>query len=424
MKEQATLTKTTSTTRGKKYSRYVVSFKDEGGSRKRKTFSDKGAAESFKRQAEKDMARLEARRKLLTKRIGEDAKKLSADHLRDAVKALAILEGRASLAEAARFLVNDIERRAKDIWTVAAAVDRYLADSEAHNLRPGSIQELKVRLNRFARTFGKRRVDEVTRQGFADWLESLRRPDGKILSVRSRTHYRHAVGGLFNFCIEHEQLSINPAAKLTNRKRNRQSKRTVDYTCEIFTPDEARRLLNAAVEHLPDMIAPLALGLFAGIRTAEIRRLEWQRHVDLSKGLVKITADIAKKRACRNVDISQNLTQWLALAPDRTGRVASQSNSTWTRRLKTLIQKAGLDSWPHNGMRHSFGSYHLEHFQDAKRTALQMGHVDGGGLLFDHYRQLTSREDAAKYWTITPEQSGAVLQFHGVPAGCVEAAGM
>jgi integrase len=35
-----------------------------------------------------------------------------------------------------------------------------------------------------------------------------------------------------------------------------------------------------------------------------------------------------------------------------------------------------LAKWPLNGFRHSYASYHLAHFKDAARLALEMGHTD------------------------------------------------
>jgi integrase len=66
--------------------------------------------------------------------------------------------------------------------------------------------------------------------------------------------------------------------------------------------------------------------------------------------------------------------------------------------------QAGLSKWPSNALRHSFGSYHLEHFKNAARTALEMGHRNQD-LLFAAYRELVSPETAKQYWSILPAES-------------------
>jgi integrase len=52
-------------------------------------------------------------------------------------------------------------------------------------------------------------------------------------------------------------------------------------------------------------------------------------------------------------------------------------------------------------LRHSFASYHLAHFQDAAKLALELGHTKQE-LLFQHYQELVTPEVAAKYWDIRP----------------------
>jgi integrase len=63
--------------------------------------------------------------------------------------------------------------------------------------------------------------------------------------------------------------------------------------------------------------------------------------------------------------------------------------------------KIKLKPFPSNGLRHSFASYHLAHFRDAARLAIELGHADQE-LLFRHYRELVKPEVAAKYWAIRP----------------------
>ena len=46
-------------------------------------------------------------------------------------------------------------------------------------------------------------------------------------------------------------------------------------------------------------------------------------------------------------------------------------------------------------------SYHLAEFQSAGKTALEAGHTEQ--ILFNHYRELVTKEDAAAFWSIVPE---------------------
>lgn len=405
----AKLTTTTSTTRGRKYKRYVVTYSDEHGSRKRKTFSDKTDAEKFKARADKDIKTRQEREKVVRRKIGQDADKLTSDKLRDAIDALAILNGRGSLLEAAKLYVSEWRRQQKDVPVIDTLTKRYLDSSKGAGLRPSTIHELQTRLRKFAQSFGQQRADEITATDIQKWLDGMKTDSGASLSANSKKHYRYALSGMFNFAIDRDLLSENPAARKTRSRRGTDT-RYDDYTCQILSLNQTRRLLAAARDTVPNMLIPVTLGLFAGLRTAEIRRLSWD-NIDMARGIIKITAAIAKKRSVRNVTIPANLLKWLMLEGDRTGPVAPQTEGAWRYHHDKLKTEAALQDWPHNALRHSFGSYHVEATGDPGKTAWEMGHRDAGDLLFEHYRQLTTKEDAAEYWKITPENVDSITNF-------------
>ena len=66
---------------------------------------------------------------------------------------------------------------------------------------------------------------------------------------------------------------------------------------------------------------------------------------------------------------------------------------SYSRRKFERIRRKIKIHWEPNCMRHSFGSYHLAIFDNAGKTALQMGHRDIG-TLFEYYRRAVRREDA------------------------------
>jgi phosphoribosyl 1,2-cyclic phosphodiesterase len=61
-----------------------------------------------------------------------------------------------------------------------------------------------------------------------------------------------------------------------------------------------------------------------------------------------------------------------------------------------------LAQWPQDILRHTYGSYHLEKRHDATETAHQMGHKGNPRMLFNHYRDLVTPEDAVAFWEIMP----------------------
>jgi hypothetical protein len=103
------------------------------------------------------------------------------------------------------------------------------------------------------------------------------------------------------------------------------------------------------------------------------------------------------------------LAAWLKeLYPDGAAAIMVRQEN-FRKRFDAVRQKAGFSvngskgmPWPHNALRHSFGSYHLAHFKNAAMTALEMGHV-GTGVLFRHYRARVSDLQAAAWWQLMPE---------------------
>ncbi len=163
---------------------------------------------------------------------------------------------------------------------------------------------------------------------------------------------------------------------------------------EILTVLLTAHLLESAA---PEMVPFWSIGVFAGLRRAEIERLGWDQ-IDFDSSLIEVKARHSKTATRRLVTIQPNLRTWLA--PHRTSNgIVCPSN------LRKLMdedrERAGLrQDWPHNALRHSFGSYHLAHFNDAAALALQMG--NSPEIIFKHYRQLVKPKDAERFWKLVP----------------------
>ena len=122
----------------------------------------------------------------------------------------------------------------------------------------------------------------------------------------------------------------------------------------IYTPAEMARLLAHAPE---DTLPFLAIGAFAGLRHAEILRLDWSE-VDLAGGLIEVKATKAKTASRRLVPIAANLQQWLAPRHQELGRVVPVDQMS--ERLAGLAKRPGVDlTWKRNALRHSFISYRV-----------------------------------------------------------------
>ena len=121
----------------------------------------------------------------------------------------------------------------------------------------------------------------------------------------------------------------------------------------------------------------------------------------INRKFIEVKADKAKTKRRRLITIEPNLLAWLTPHAKKSGKVLPPN-----ARNKTEVarKKAGLEKWPENGLRHSYASYHLAHFKDANRLALELGHGTTQ-MLFAHYRELARPEDAKRYWKIVPVQN-------------------
>ena len=162
----------------------------------------------------------------------------------------------------------------------------------------------------------------------------------------------------------------------------------------IYSSDEAQRILNAAGRHLATPF--IAIGCFAGLRSEEIKRLDW-RNVNFERGFIEVRAATCKTKARRLVPISDNLRAWLKPFAMPSGPVVIHHNIH--EAVKKIAERAGLE-WKKNAMRHSYVSYRLAQTGDPARTAFEAGHDQT--VLFRFYRELVTPALAEQWFAIMP----------------------
>jgi integrase len=290
----------------------------------------------------------------------------------------------------------------KRTCTAAELVEELLKIKEADGASARYLSDLRSRLTQFSDAFDGKPVAEITSLQIDEWLRSLSDKDtGKRLSPVTRNNFRRVLIVAFNFAKERGYCVANPVEKTARAK-------VIETVIGILTVDQTARLLeNAALELLPYV----AIGAFAGLRRAELERLDW-REVDLQSGLIEVTASKAKSARRRFVRIQPNLAKWLQPHTRLSGNVAP---SGYRELLDTAREAAGITQWPQNALRHSFASYHLAKFKDAPALALELGHTSTH-LVFNHYRELVRPKQAERYWKIAPAVGGKkVVQFTASP---------
>lgn len=276
--------------------------------------------------------------------------------------------------------------------TVKELIAEFTKAKEADKARELYVKDLKNRLARFEIDFADKKVAEVRTQEIDDWLRGL------DLAPQTRNNFRTVLRTAFRFAVSRNYAPDNPVERTAKVKVARPLP-------AVFTPKQMQVLLEKAPR---DLIAWLAIGGFAGLRSVEIERLDWS-DVDLAERLIRISPEKSKTGKRRVVTMTDNLAAWLAPLAQKAGPV-SDKDTVRDSRAKT-IKTAGLTGWTANGLRHSYASYHLAHQQDAPKTAFQLGHTSPK-MLYAHYNGVVTPKDAAQWWQIAPPADyGNVVAF-------------
>ncbi|MGK0190168.1 MAG: integrase/recombinase XerD, partial [Verrucomicrobiales bacterium] len=129
---------------------------------------------------------------------------------------------------------------------------------------------------------------------------------------------------------------------------------------EILSPTQSKRLLDTCAELDAELVPFFAIGLFAGIRPDELKRLTWL-DVEFSENHIRIVAANSKTRTRRFVDLESNLIEWLLPFRKAEGKVAPERN--FRKRFDTVRKEAELfDCWQSDILRHSYCSHWLAAF--------------------------------------------------------------
>lgn len=403
--------------RGQQYPEHTLTY-IEAGKRVRRVFSDLADAKNAAELALTKLGNGQTQILALTNTDRENYV-LAMDELRHLnVPLLAVareyraahelLGGRTTINEAVRYFVAN---GAPDIQVkgVSEVFKEMLEAKKADGASDVYQTDLELRLKRFVDAFPGP-ISEVTTKQIEDWLRGLKtlrgNKTGQITGPRNRNNFARVITSLFRFAKRAGYLprDRSTAADLLAKAKVKEG------AIAIFTPDETRRLLTRLHRFRDDLLPFAAIGAFAGLRTAEIARLDWE-DIKLDQGHILVSADKAKTAQRRLVPIQPNLAKWLASYRDKKGKAAgkvaplNRTNFAIAHAVAKQItlsdgEKITPIKWKRNALRHSFGSYRLAACKSAAEVALEMG--NSPRMIFQHYRELVTPAEAKAYWSIEP----------------------
>lgn len=347
------------------------------GTRPRKFFTTKSDAETHAEQL-----------RIARKNEGHAAFNLSQELRLQALEAEKKLRAAgATLPQAVTFYLQHAAPRGGN-KLLTDVISELISSKEKSGKKESYVSTLQWVLNAFARNFDGREIGTIGREEIESWLD-----DFKNLATR-RNRIRD-VSILFRFALKRGYCGSNPITEI--------ERPTVTPTRpEIYSIEEVKSLLATAFKY-PNlgMLPVLVIGFFAGLRISELLKLRWE-NISLEHGVIDVSEKIAKTRQQRNVEITKTLSAWLKLCCRKSGPVAPDPKDYRFHRQALVGFADGVSKWKDNGLRHSFGSYHLARFKNAGNTALQMGH-NTTDMLFKHYWNYQIRPaDAKLYWQLRP----------------------
>lgn len=263
---------------------------------------------------------------------------------------------------------------------VSQAIARCIERKRSMNLKPRSLRCLEATLERFEGKFGPRVISTVTPQEIESWLNSFNH------AAATRRGNRINLQTLFSYAVAMDWMHRNPVSRVPAPVLD-------DKPPSILTPDQAKKLMETCRDFDKGMVGFFALCLFCGIRTEEVLKLQ-RSAVDLARSIVTVDVGVSKTRRRRIVSIPENCLAWLKVE-------CTLPVVNWQARYNAVREAAKLRSgWGQDCMRHSFGSYHYALTRDAAATAAEMG--NSPEILFRHYRELVTREQAVEFFGIKP----------------------
>ncbi len=305
----------------------------------------------------------------------------------------------------------DLERVAASVVTVADGAAEFLAYKKT---RVGTRQHKNLRdhLKRFAADHGDRPFQSFTAKELEGWLSGLRSrlhnnqdPDAPFLSALSRNHYRASLCALFGYAAADDRAWCprNPLASLDPEKVK---------TGEplAYAPEAAQRIMQAALDHKPELVPVLALGFFAGLRTSEAVGMDLGR-LDLAADEFRLVDGKTGPRSCPFLPACKT---WLEAQPRRDGpawitpppTIRSQGKASpeygLHAAMRELFELAGVAKIT-NGARHSFITFRCAETRNEARVADECG--NSAAMVKKHYRNVTTAAAAKKYFAIRPATS-------------------
>jgi integrase len=321
------------------------------------------------------------------------------------VEARQILSGRARIIEAVQHYVKHLEdqKGKADLVpiTLPELVEKFMEDLRERKKSRRYIYDMQAKLTRAAIAFTGQ-VANITTDDIDLWLKNLKGTSGL-----TKNNYRKAFATLFSFARSKGHLP---------RGRQTEVEFSARYNDEggeigVYSPAELDILLTSIDRRFVPFVA---IGAFAGLRSAEIARLSWD-DIRWQHGDIELKKGKAKTANRRLAPLLPCLRAWLEPFRKNKGPVLEGIRDEFdlAKRFRkaadAMVDSAGkpLIKIVHNGLRHSFITYRMAILKSAAEVSLEAG--NSPKMIFEHYRELRTEAEAREWFSVAPTVAGKVV---------------
>lgn len=258
------------------------------------------------------------------------------------------------------------------------------------HLRKTSLRDIRYLGKRFFRYNPQILQDtfhHATSKLCEEWLSRAFKTPSQFNKGRTMLH------GLFAFAVRMQWCAENPVCRVERRK-------VIEREILPLKVADVQSLIDTAANIGGiNVVLPVAIMLWTGIRPAEVTRLLWS-DIDLKEGLITIRSVCSKTGGVRHVDIPAVLSRLLRKTASRDDTPICVRN--WRFLWRKVRIAAGFKStWIPDVLRHTFASYFLKYYANLSKLQILMGHSNAA-LLRARYVNMRgiTRKDCKDFWNL------------------------
>lgn len=307
---------------------------------------------------------------------------------------------------------QDVELTEDSRMTLGEWLDRWLTEYKDGTIRPGTLENYRNYIENYIKPqLGGKQVSLITTQDVQRMYRRLKsggrvREDAegsRRLSDSTVRHIHTMLHGAMKAAVQAHIIPKNPTENATVPKSNYKP-------MQVLSEQELDTFLQA-VQNDDIWRDFFYTELMTGLRRGEICALMW-RDFDAKTGTLGISRTLHSKgqgiyalgdtktsqgnrtiilpgsvAALLRVRKKASISQWIF--PQPTSPELPMNPGTAYRRLKTLLEEAGLPSIRFHDLRHTFATLALQNGMDVKTLSAMLGHVSAATTL-DIYTHSTS----------------------------------